>query len=159
MKTNAYIALISFVIFTVINLFGGLVNEAKGYVWNMSDVIRVIPLHLVYCFLFWLTCIPNIKIRKTYRLPILRMIFWILIALSYWMNNSGIGQTATGDFIFDIIPAFCFFVNTVGINLNNIEILSNSNVYLIGVLIIGVTVYQILVLELSTRIMNRVKRN
>ena len=60
---------------------------------------------------------------------------------------------ATGDFIYDTIPAFCFFVNTIGLSLN-----VASNFYLIGVLIIGVTVYQILILEISTLIMSKLNR-
>ena len=154
MKRNAYIALIALLIFTIINLIGGITNSAKGYAWNTNDVIEIIPLHLIFCFLFWLTSIPNIKIRKTLRLPIIRLIFWTLIAISYWTSKSTLSQMATGDFIYDTIPAFCFFINTIGLSLIN-----NSDVYLIGVLIIGVTVYQIMVLELAALIMNKIKRN
>lgn len=154
MKRNAYIGLIALTIFTIVNLIGGIVNSSKGYAWNKNDVLEVIPLHLIFCFFFWLTCIPNIKIRKTFRLPIVRMAFWTLIALSYFTSKSGSSEMATGDFIYDTIPAFCFFVNTIGVSL-----ISDSNFYLIGVLIIGVTLYQILVLEMATLLMSKIKRN
>ena len=153
MKRNASIALVALIIFTMVNLIGGIANNDKGYEWNTNDVIEVIPLHMFFCFLFWLTCIPNIQIRKTLRLPFLGMLFWTLISFIYWTNESGISQMATGDFIYDTVPAFCFFVNSIGLSF-----ISDSDLYLIGVLIIGVTFYQILVFELSTLIMNKLKK-
>lgn len=156
MKNDAYIALVAVIIFTTVNFIGGLVNDAKGYAFGTDKVIECIPFHLIFGFMYWLTCLPKIRIRKSLRLPILRTIFWTLIAIGMWTGDS-LGQMAAGDFMDAAIPPFCFFINTIGLALNDIEWLRDLNFYVIGISIIGVTFYQILVLELATMSIEKIK--
>jgi hypothetical protein len=64
---------------------------------------------------------------------------------------------ATGDFMYDSIPAFCCSINTAGVGLQ-VSGLISENVYVYGVLIIGVSLYQIAVLEISGRIAEKITK-
>lgn len=80
---DTYVAFISFGIFTIVNILGGLVNDYYNYFLGTKNVLDSIPIHLIFCFLFWVSCIPQIKIRKSFRVPIIRTVFWTLIIIDF----------------------------------------------------------------------------
>jgi hypothetical protein len=145
LKHDAYIALIALILFTLINFLGGLVNDIAGSYYGTDRVIECIPLHLIFCSLFWISCIPEIPIKKTLRFPLFRALFWFLI-YTYLLNK---GQLDT-ELIDSIVPFFCFFLSSTSEIFNTIGWPDILYFKLYGVLIIGVTLYQVLILEIST---------
>jgi hypothetical protein len=66
---------------------------------------------------------------------------------------------ASGDFIDAVIPTFCFLTNTIGLLLKDIAWLGEIRFVLWGILILGVSIYQIVILEISTLIINKITAN
>lgn len=159
MIKNAYVAIIALVIFTLVNLIGGYINDIHhdGHAYyGLKAVPQVIPFHLFFGGLFWLSCLPDIKIRHTWRLPLIRTVFWSLVAIDMFAGSEST-QNGKGDFIDALIPPFCFFIKTITGLLNNSEWLRDTHFDLFGVQIIGIMIYQVIVLEMATYIVNKLK--
>jgi hypothetical protein len=156
MKKDLYISLAALIIFSTFNLIGGIINDVKGSIYNTHHFFESIPFHLIFCLLFWMTCIPGIIIRKTLRLPIIRTIFWLLICINIWTGDS-MNQIKTIDLADAAIPPFCFFISIIGSISYKIDCLNNLSFRLFGILILGVSFYQIIVLELATIIINKLQ--
>jgi hypothetical protein len=156
MKRDAYAALVMVIIFTLGNLIAGLINDAHGIYLGAKDAIQSSLFFVFFGFFFWLSCIPRIRIRKSLRLPLVRAIFWTFVSIGLWYGDAS-SQMATADFIDATIPLFCFFTNTIGLVEQKFIWTTNSHFHVIGVYIIGVTLYQIAVIELSYLIVSKVR--
>jgi hypothetical protein len=157
MKKDLYIALTSIVIFTLMNAIGGLINDSLGYYYGLDQVLESIPLFLIFGLFYWLSSLLKIKLRKSLRLPVIRTLFWALISIPIF--TSGSNTMASGDFIDAVIPTFCFLTNTIGLLLKDIAWLGEIRFVLWGILILGVSIYQIVILEISTLIINKITAN
>lgn len=154
MKKDAYIAITAIIIFTLMNVIGGLINDSLGYSYGLDRVFESTPLLIIFSFFYWLTSLWKIRLRTSLRLPIIRTIFWIIISIPLFRNSDS--AMAAGDFIDAAIPSFCFLTNTIGIQLNDISWLSDLRFNLWGIMILGVSIYQFITLEISTVIINKV---
>lgn len=63
---------------------------------------------------------------------------------------------ATADLIDAVIPAFFFLTNTIGLLLKDIAWLGEVRFGLWGIMILGVSIYQFITLEISTLIVNKI---
>lgn len=153
MYKDISIAFVSILIFTSINILSGIINDMLGFYYGLNQVIDSIPLFIIYGFLYWLTSLINIRLRKSLRLPIIRTLLWILISIPLLTNGSN--ALATGDLIDAVLPFFFLLTNPLVHLLNSITWLREIRFGLWGVMILSVSVYQFFILEVSTFIVNR----
>mgnify|MGYP001406514374 CR=1 FL=1 len=73
MKDNIKMNFIPFILFTIINVLGGLINTMfYNFVFSIKSSIEVIPMHVFFYLLFFVSILPKLKIDIIYRLQILR---------------------------------------------------------------------------------------
>jgi len=138
------------------NLIGGVVNDNLGYYPGSDGLFSSLILFLLFGLIHLVISQIRMRIRKSLRLPMIRTLFWVIIALPLLLENSKSFHQA--DLIDAIIPSFCFLASTFAMKLNEVQWLSEIRFSLWGVYIIGVSCYQILVLELSSRIINKIEK-
>ena len=153
MKINLYTALLIVALLTIVNIIGGLINQQLNYAGQLKDVLRILPIHLIFGGLFWLTCIPKLIIDKALRLSLLRIIFWTIIVSYGFVTDS---RMVSEDFLSDYNQSFCFFVNTIGLLLNkvNIGFLHNQYFEIFGINIIGVALYEFVIIKIAIFLTN-----
>jgi len=156
MRTDIYIALIAVFLFMCGNLAGGLINDHLGYYPGTNEIMSSLVLIVAFCSLHYILARTDISFRKSLRLPVLRAIFWIIISWPLFDENHKPFHEA--DFIDAIIPSFCFLASTIAIETYEITWLRETRFGIWGIYVLGVTIYQILVLELSEVIFKSFQR-
>lgn len=156
MRTDIYIALIAVFLFFCGNVAGGLLNDHLGYYPGTNQIMSSLVLIVTFCSLQYLLARTDISLRKSLRLPVLRAIFWIII--SWPLLDESYQPFHEADFIDAIIPSFCFLASTIALETNEITWLRETRFGLWGIYILGVTIYQIVVLELSELIFKSFQR-
>lgn len=99
---------------TLINFIGGLVNNNVGHFQgNLSDFPGTTVNVAIFCGLYLLTTIIKTKLDVTYRLPLIRTIFWtLLVTLDILFRREGVLETL--DYILSLTNCgLCLFYNTI----------------------------------------------
>ena len=152
-RQDLYISIISIVIFTLLNFIGGIINEFYNFSsYGLTKVLETVPLFFIFGSCHFVLSQWESRLRKSLRLPIMRMILWVLIALPLLADSSSaISIMASADLVYAVIPGFSFLLTNVALLLNKNDWYTlETDVF--GVMIFGVSVYQYIVLEVSTLI-------
>lgn len=156
MKNDLYTGLLAFTFFNVINFIGAIVNDSLNYYFGINELSYSFISTSFFCLFYFLSTRISMKLRKSLRIPILRGVFWLLNTLPIILNPDG-NNISNADAIDLLIPSFCFFVNTINVNLYSFEWIYNTRFDLWGIIVIGVSLYQYLVLEISSQIVFRIQ--
>ena len=151
MKIHFQITLVIFTLLTLVNILGGILNQYLGYAGQLKDVIDNIPLHLIFCLLFWLTSIPKMKLPTEYRVPTLRIFLWSFIVIDGFVNG---GRMESEDLLYHFNQSFCFLFNTLGLALNEIDIpiLHNTYFQVFGIHVFGVALYEFTIIKMALKL-------
>lgn len=156
MKNDIYTSIVAILLLFMMNVIRGAINDSLGYRYGLSDVSGSLIMIAIVVSFYLLTARIKMKLRKSLRLPILRVIFWLIIAYPLLVTSTGHYQTA--DFINASIPLLCFLANTIALEVSNYSWVSDSQFHLWGVYILGVSIYLFAVLELSAQITKRLEQ-
>jgi len=154
MKKDLYISLIAIGSFFCVNLLGASMNGLFRIYPGFDQLLSSIFLIFLFAVFHFVFSRIQIATRKTLRLPLIRTVFWTIIALPILLNKPATFQDA--DFIDAIIPSFCFLASGCAMLVQEIEWIQKTNFTLWGIYILGVSLYQILVLELTTKIVDKI---
>ena len=156
MKKDLIVSCISLLIFWLVNLSFALLKIHGDSVFSIKASIEAITFQAMFCVLVWFVSRINIKIRKSVRMPIIRALFWLWIAYPLLSEAVGMSHITSGDFIVAVLPYFCFYLNLLAPLFEGCPWF----IYILVVYIIGISVYQISVLEFSSFIVTKLyKRN
>lgn len=158
MKRQFIIAVLIFSTMTLINFIGGLVNSNVGHFQgNLSDFPDTMGIVAVFCGLYLLTTIPKIKLDETYRLPIIRTIFWTLfVTLDLLFRREGILETV--DYILALINSgLCLFYNTILFKVYNGGT-GNTYFEIYGLGIFLFAIYEFAIIKTSTILADKLIR-
>ena len=154
MKTDLYIGLTAITLLSIINIIGGLINDSLGHYYGIDEVLNSIIIFPFFGFFYWLTSLWKIRIRKSFRFPIIRAIIWLIIAIPIIKESQG--AMASADLIDAVIPHFCVLITMLALYIKDYDWLSEIRFPLWGIMIIGVSIYQILILEVSKLIIKKI---
>jgi len=149
MKHHLHISIILLICMTVVNLVGGMINQSLNYSGNFFDAFGTIPILICACLIYFFTSIPKLNISTTFRLPILRIIFWSIIIIIGIMQDNRMG---TEDALIHLNSGVCLLYNTLLIPLNKIGMNINQFVelFILHILLIGL--YEALMIKISKMI-------
>jgi len=153
-KKDFFISLMAFLIFGAVNLSFGLLNILENNELNTTTAIECLVFQALFCLLVWILSQIKISVRKSIRMPIIRSLFWLWIAYPL-LGDNNISQIASGDFIVAVLPFFCFYLNLLEPLFEDFSWFT----YILVVYIVGIAMYQILVLEISKFAIDRFGKN
>jgi len=155
MKRHFCIALVSIAIFTLVNLLAAIFNESKGFPrpGGIQDVSASIIFVSIVGFFYFLTSFVNVGLSETVKLPLIRIVFWLIIALPVFTSSPR--ALASGDFIYAAVLPSHLWISTLFSTISEYGFLSNGKIKLAGIIILGVSIFQFFVFQLSTIIINK----
>jgi len=151
MKRQLLIAGVIFLTMTLINFIGGLVNSNIGhYQGNLSDFPDTIGMVAIFCGLYLLTAIIKTKVDTSYRLPLIRTIFWSLVVTLDILCRSN-NAIETVDYLLALTNGgLCSFYDTLLFKVYNGNT-GDTYFEIYGFGIIGFAVYEFIIIKYSTR--------
>ena len=142
----------------VINFVGGLVNGKVGnYSYNLKDFPETILIVGIFSGAYFITTTFKTKINNTYRLPIIRTIFWTVLILIDVLNFR---TDSLYNFTYLLAlnnGLLCFFYDTLLFKLYNGMTGYGSNyfqVFAIDILIFAA--YELLIIKTATYILESI---
>ena len=94
MKRQLYIIGLIFLIMSIVNFFGEIVNRLLDY-HSWMDFSGTLMFIGIFCGIYLLTTKINLKIDNSLKLPIIRTIFWILLVSSDLFTEPNIDGEAS----------------------------------------------------------------
>lgn len=156
MKRQLIIAVIIFLTMTFVNLIGGIVNSNIGHFHgNLTDFVDSMGVVAIFCCLYLMTTLLKINVDITYRLPVVRTIFWTLIVtldITYRSEN----DFYTVEYLLALINGgLCLFYNTLVFKVYNGGA-GNTYFEIYGLGIIAFAIYEFLIIKTSTNITDKI---
>lgn len=150
MKRQFIIAVFIFLTMTVINLVGGIVNSNVGHFQgNLSDFPDTIVFVAIFCGLYLLTTIIKSKVDSSYRLPIIRTLFWTSVVTIDILYRSEVAME-TVDYILALTNSgLCLFYNTLLFKVYNGGT-GDTYFEIYGFGIVAFAIYEFLIIKTST---------
>lgn len=143
---------------TIINFIGGLVNSNIGHFsGNLSDFPDTIVCVAIFCGLYLLTVVPKIILAESYRLPIIRTLFWTLfVTLDILYPRKGVLETA--DYGLALVNSgLCMFYDTILFKVYNGGT-DGTYLEIYGLGIFLFAIYEFIIIKTSTILADKFSR-
>ena len=154
MKKDFYIALIAISLMFLINILGGAINQSLNYYRKLDDLFRLFPELLIIGATYWILARIKIgRMRKSLRLPIIRIIFWGGLLLIAVLTDNDYGLMIGWDNLIDHNTAICFPLATFSIGLRDIYSFINLTMFDLW----GIALYEFVIFEIAQKILSKIE--
>jgi hypothetical protein len=150
MRTRLTISAFCFATFLTINVVAASMNAFLGNFTpgHFDDLADSTVVCLVTSTLIFLSSLPHGRLAYHWRIPIFRVVFWVIVCLFDYGNKS---LQLVSELLAMTNGYLCFFYSTFLFKVHNglIPDINNAPIRLIFIDIIGVALYEILIIRVG----------